>query len=60
MLLRHTSDYRTLFWALVLFPALPAAAYVWPSALPWLLPAAAYLSYCSGILTHNHTHVPVF
>ena len=60
MLPRYTSDYRTLFWALVLFPALPALAYACPAALPWLLPALAYLSYCSGVLTHNHTHVPVF
>jgi fatty acid desaturase len=60
MLPRYTSDYRTLFWALVLFPALPATAYVWPSALPWLLPAAAYLSYCAGVLTHYYTHGPVF
>jgi fatty acid desaturase len=60
MLPRHTSDYRTLFWALVLFPLTPALAYAWPAALPWLLPLALYSSYCSGVLTHNHTHVPVF
>lgn len=60
MLPRYTSDYRTLFWALVLFPALPAVAYVRPSALPWLLPAAVYLSYCAGVLTHYYTHGPVF
>jgi fatty acid desaturase len=59
MLPRYTSDYRTLFWALVLFPALPAVAYAWPSALPWLVPPAAYLSYCAGVLVHNYTHVPV-
>jgi len=60
MLPRHTSDYRTLFWALVLFPLTPVIAYVWPAAAPWLLPLALYCSYCSGVLTHNHTHVPVF
>jgi beta-carotene hydroxylase len=60
MLPRHTSDYRTLFWALVLFPLAPTLAYIWPAALPWLLPLAFYCSYCSGVLTHNHTHVPVF
>jgi beta-carotene hydroxylase len=60
MLPRNTSDYRTLFWALVLFPLVPAIAYAWPAALPWLLPVALYTSYCSGVLTHNHTHVPVF
>jgi beta-carotene hydroxylase len=60
MLPRYTSDYRTLFWAWVLFPLVPALAYAWPSALPWLIPAALYCSYCSGVLTHNHVHVPVF
>lgn len=61
MLPRYTSDYRTLFWALVLFPLVPLLAYVGPpSALPWLVPLALYTSYCSGVLTHNHVHVPVF
>jgi beta-carotene hydroxylase len=59
MLPRYTSDYRTLFWALVLFPLVPAAAYAWPAALPGLVPFALYTSYCSGVLTHNHTHLPV-
>jgi fatty acid desaturase len=59
MLPRFTSDYRTLFWALVLFPALPAAAYASPSSLPWLAPGMLYLSYCAGVLTHNYTHAPV-
>ena len=56
---RYTADYRTLFWALVLFPAVPLLGLTYPGAL-WLLPPALYLSYCSGVLTHNHTHVPVF
>jgi fatty acid desaturase len=60
MLPRHTSDYRTLFWALVLFPLAPVLAYVWPAALPWLIPLTIYTSYCSGVMTHNHVHVPVF
>jgi beta-carotene hydroxylase len=60
MLPRYTSDYRTLFWALVLFPLVPALAYAWPELLPWLAPVALYTSYCAGVLTHNHTHVPVF
>jgi beta-carotene hydroxylase len=59
MLPRYTSDYRTLLWALVLFPLVPALAYAWPEAMPWLLPLGVYTSYCSGVLTHNHTHVPV-
>jgi beta-carotene hydroxylase len=57
---RHASDYRTLLWAFVFFPAAPALAYALPGILPWCLPALFYLSYCSGVLTHNHTHVPVF
>ncbi len=60
MLPRYASDYRTLFWALVLFPLAPTLAYVWPATLPWSLPLALYSSYCAGVLTHNHTHVPVF
>lgn len=60
MLPRHTSDYRTIFWALVLFPLTPGLAYAWPAALPWLLPLALYCSFCAGVMTHNHTHVPVF
>lgn len=57
---KHSADYRTLFWAFGLFPALPALSYAAPAALPWLLPVYAYLSYCSGVITHYHTHVPVF
>jgi beta-carotene hydroxylase len=60
MLPRYTSDYRTLFWALLLFPLVPLLAYAWPNALPWLIPVALYTSYCSGVLTHNHVHLPVF
>jgi beta-carotene hydroxylase len=60
MLPRYTSDYRTLFWALVLFPVVPALGYARPALLPWLVPIALYTSYCTGVLTHNHTHVPVF
>jgi fatty acid desaturase len=60
MLPRYKSDYRTLFWALVLFPLLPALGIAWPTALPWLVPLSLYTSYCAGVLTHNHVHVPVF
>ena len=60
MLPRYKSDYRTLFWALVLFPLLPALAIAWPRALPWLIPLTLYTSYCAGVLTHHHVHVPVF
>jgi fatty acid desaturase len=60
MLPRYSSDYRTLFWALVLFPLVPALAYAWPGLLGWLVPLGFYTSYCAGVLTHNQTHVPVF
>ncbi|HKO54003.1 MAG TPA: fatty acid desaturase [Polyangiaceae bacterium] len=60
MLLRFIADRRTLFWALVLFPALPTLAYIKPGLAPWLLPLSLYLSYCSGVLSHNHNHAPVF
>jgi fatty acid desaturase len=60
MLPRHSSDYRTLFWTLVLFPVLPALAYAWPGLVGWVVPLVLYTSYCAGVLTHNHTHVPVF
>jgi fatty acid desaturase len=60
MKLRFTADRRALFWALVLFPALPASAYAWPGALPWLVPFGLYLAYCAGVLTHNQVHAPVF
>jgi beta-carotene hydroxylase len=60
MKLRFTADRRALFWSLVLFPALPAVAFAWPRALPWLLPFGLYLAYCAGVLTHNQVHAPVF
>ena len=60
MQLRFIADRRTLFWALVLFPALPATAYLEPALAPWLLPLSLYLAYCSGVLAHNHNHAPVF
>ncbi|HEY0468343.1 MAG TPA: fatty acid desaturase [Polyangiaceae bacterium] len=60
MQLRFIADRRTLFWALCLFPALPALSYARPELAPWLLPAALYLAYCSGVLAHNHNHAPIF
>lgn len=60
MLLRFDADRRALFWALVLFPALPALSYARPLLAPWLLPAALYLAYCSGVLAHNHNHTQLF
>jgi len=60
MQLRFEADRRALFWALVLFPALPALSYARPAWAPWLLPVALYLAYCSGVLAHNQNHTPVF
>ena len=60
MQLRFLADRRTLFWALALFPGLPALSYLRPTLAPWLLPFALYLAYCSGVLAHNHNHTPVF
>lgn len=60
MQLRFIADRRTLFWALILFPALPALSYARPALAPWLLPLSLYLAYCSGVLAHYHNHAPVF
>jgi fatty acid desaturase len=60
MHVRFVEDSRSLFWAFVLFPSLPIAVYLRPSLGPWLLPLALYLSYCAGVLTHNHNHCPTF
>ena len=60
MRLRFARDRRTLFWAFVLLPSAPALAYAVPAATPWLTPWILYLSYCSGVLSHNHNHCRVF
>lgn len=60
MKLRFREDRRTLVWAFVLFPLVPALAFVRPALWPWLIPLALYNSYCSGVLAHNHTHSPTF
>ncbi|HET7543319.1 MAG TPA: fatty acid desaturase [Polyangiaceae bacterium] len=60
MQLRFIADRRTLFWALILFPALPALSYAKPQLALWLLPLALYLAYCSGVLAHYQNHTPVF
>lgn len=60
MQLRFVEDYRTLVWAFVLFPLVPALGFFMPALLPWLVPFALYLAYCAGVLTHNHVHCPVF
>lgn len=60
MRLRFVEDRRTLIWALFLFPLGPALAWWRPALLPLLLPLLFYCSYLSGVLTHNHNHLPVF
>lgn len=60
MRLRFPEDRRTLLWAFVLFPLAPALAYARPALTPFVVPLALYLSYCSGVLVHNHSHCPVF
>src|SRR6478735_3631176 len=60
MQLRFIDDRRTLFWSMILFPALPALSYARPEIAPWLLPPALYLAYCAGVLAHYHNHTKVF
>jgi fatty acid desaturase len=60
MQLRFSEDRRTLFWACVLFPLLPGLVFFRPWLGLYLFPFILYLAYCSGVLTHNHSHVPVF
>jgi beta-carotene hydroxylase len=60
MLPRFREDYRSLFWAFVLFPSVPLIALLDPSLAPWLLVPSLYLAYCAGVLAHNHNHCPTF
>jgi beta-carotene hydroxylase len=60
MRLRFVEDRRTLFWAFVLFPLVPALAFARPALLVWLVPVLLYLSYSAGVLAHNHNHCPIF
>jgi fatty acid desaturase len=59
-MLRHASDWRTLLWAFVLFPAVGFAPYVEPRLIPWLLPLTLYFGFCAGVFSHNHNHSPTF
>ena len=59
-MVRHGSDWRTLFYAFALFPAVGFAPYVEPRVLPWVLPLSLYLGFCAGVFSHNHNHCPVF
>jgi beta-carotene hydroxylase len=60
MMLRHRADWRTLLWAIVLFPLVGFAPYVYPRLVPWLLPLSLYLGFCAGAFSHNHNHCPTF
>jgi len=57
---RFSADYRTLLWAFVFFPLLPAVGFVVPALAAWLLPVRLYLAYCAGIFSHNQNHCPTF
>ena len=62
MQVRDAADYRTLFWAFVLFPLVPAIEYARPgwSVFASLLPVTLYLSFTTGVFVHNHNHRAVF
>ncbi|MDP9035140.1 MAG: fatty acid desaturase [Myxococcota bacterium] len=60
MLLRHRSDWRTLLWAFVFFPAVGFAPYLEPRLIPWLLPLSLYFGFCAGVFSHNQNHCPTF
>jgi fatty acid desaturase len=59
-MVRHKSDWRTLLWAFVFFPAVGLAPYVEPRLIPWLLPATLYFGFCAGCFSHNQNHCPTF
>lgn len=59
-ILRHSSDRRSVFYALVLFP-MPLVVGIFSVQLGfWLAPLVIYLSFCSGVLAHYHNHLGVF
>jgi len=59
-MLRHRSDWRTILWAFVFFPAVGFAPYVEPRVIPWILPLSLYFGFCAGVFTHNQNHCPMF
>jgi fatty acid desaturase len=60
MMLRHTSDWRTVLWAFVFFPLVGFAPYVEPRVIPWILPLSLYFGFCAGVFSHNQNHCPTF
>jgi fatty acid desaturase len=59
MLLRYTSDRRTLAWA-VAMPIVALIPYLRPELAVWLWPLSAYLALSAGVIAHNHNHTPTF
>jgi beta-carotene hydroxylase len=59
MLPRHTADYRTLLWAL-LMPVVALAQYARPDLIPYLFPVGCYFALSAGVIAHNHNHCPTF
>jgi fatty acid desaturase len=59
-MVRNATDWRTLLWAFVFFPAVGFAPYLEPRLVPWLLPVSLYFGFCAGVFSHNHNHCPVF
>jgi beta-carotene hydroxylase len=59
-MLRHKSDWRTVLWAFVFFPAVGFAPLVEPRVVPWILPLSLYFGFCAGVFSHNQNHCPTF
>lgn len=47
-------------WAFGVLPLGPLLVMVSPKLAYFTWPLTLYAAYCAGVLTHNHTHVPVF
>jgi beta-carotene hydroxylase len=58
MLVRHPADYRTLFWTLVLVPAVGVAQMLRPDLGWYLFPLSMYLAVSCAVIAHNHMHRP--
>jgi fatty acid desaturase len=60
MLPRFAADYRTLFWTLVLTPAVVALQFARPELVPYLWWVSCYFALACGVIAHNHNHCPTF
>ncbi len=56
---RNAADYRTLFW-MACGVAVLVLQFTMPEWRWYLTPLSFYFALCSGIIAHNHNHVPVF